>query len=255
MVIDGGVGEGMLNCLSSFMPFYDRTIDIVMLTHPQADHLNGLVDVFARYEVGRFLTSPVGNDTIKYQELVDLVRKKNIPVVNLYRGDIVELGSVRFEIIWPDRQWLTSKLGCLDLQTCDLAALSSANVLGVSTKNNLNDFSMMGFLHYGSFDMLFTGDGDERIQDDIMATGVSLGENKLEVMKVPHHGSKTGLLEDFLKRFTPRAAIISAGRDNRYGHPDPAIVRRLSEAGSQVYVTSQIGTVVVTTDGRSWSVN
>ena len=252
MLIDGGPTKRVLDCLAGAMPFYDREIDVVMLTHPQADHLNGLVEVVKRFEVGMFVTSPAGNETEKFRELTDELSEKQIQVVNLYSGQSLSLGEgAKMEMIWPERSWVADKL--CSPSTCPILSSREEPVLGVTTDSNLNDFSLMGILTVGDFDMLFTGDGDERIQDEILAMGWGKGKS-IEVMKIPHHGSKTGLDNEFLSRFKPLLGVISVGKDNRYGHPAAEMIDMLEEGGVEVRRTDSQGTVVVETDGEMWRV-
>lgn len=250
MLVDGGPNSRVLECLAGAMPFYDRQIDVVMLTHPQADHLNGLVEVVKRYKVGMFATSPAGNKTEKFKELTAELGAKEIQVVNLYSGQSLTLGSgARMEMIWPERNWVADKL--CPPSACPILSSKEVTVLGVTTDNNLNDFSLMGIISVGEFDMLFTGDGDERIQDEILAMGWGRGKT-IEVMKIPHHGSKTGLDRDFLLRFKPSLGVISSGKNNRYGHPAAEIIEMLADWGVELRRTDNEGTVVVETDGKSW---
>ncbi len=242
MLIDGGPNNKVLSCLSDHMPFYDREIDLVMLTHPQADHLNGLIYVIERYKVSYFVTSPVGNSTEGYSKLTELLKNKNIEVKNLYTGSEVNFGSVVFKSIWPEKSWVLANL-----------ISNNGNVLGVTSKDpNLNDFSEMGILSYGSFDLLFTGDGDQRIQDDILK--IYNNQKDIEVMKVPHHGSKTGLLEEFLQAFKPEMAIISVGKNNRFGHPSDEIIQKLSKYVKTIKRTDVDGTIEVVSDGTTYSI-
>lgn len=251
MLIDGGPGNKILDCLSDNMPFYDREIDLVMLTHPQADHLNGLVSVIERYSVSYFVSSPVGNTTDGYKKLTDLLHSKKIEIKNLYTGGEVKFGNVVFKSIWPEKTWVLANLKC-DLDPKCQTIANNSNILGVTNKDpQLNDFSEMGILSYGNFDVLFTGDGDKRIQDDILK--VYNNDIDIEVMKVPHHGSKTGLTEDFLKAFKPELAIISVGKNNSYGHPSPELLQMLSKY-SQIKRTDTGGTIEVVSDGYSWKV-
>ncbi len=251
-LVDAGRGNKILECLGEYMPFYDRKIEAVILTHPQADHLDGLVEVLQRYKVDLFLTSPVGNTTAGYRKLADLLKDKNTSVGNLYKGDIISLGEVSYTAIWPQKQWVLAHLNCGVSSRCVTLADNNSSVLGIqSERTDLNDFSQMGVLTYKDFDLLLTGDGDSRIQNEVLSA-VSGKKWELEVMKVPHHGSKTGLDEDFLQYFKPKLAVISVGK-NSYGHPSGEIIERLTLAGAKVERTDS-GTVIVESDGKTWKV-
>lgn len=230
MLIDGGPDNKVLSCLGKYMPFYDRTIDLVLLTHPQKDHLQGLISVVERYTVKHFVIGVVGNETEGYRKLVEAIQKKKVPTRNLYLGDTFSLGSVKFSVLWPERSWVSDK-----------------SVLGLSTDTGLNSFSYFLHLSYGSFDALFTGDGDSRIQPEIMRQA-NLPD--IEVLKFPHHGSKTGILPEFLDKIHPELAVISVGK-NSYGHPSKEAIELLSNRAIRIKRTDEDGNVEVISDGSS----
>lgn len=229
MLIDGGPDDKVLTCLGRHMPFYDRTIDVVVLTHPQKDHLQGLISVLLRYTVKYFVIGVVGNKTEGYKLLIDTAQKKNIAVRNLYRGDKFSLGNAEFDVLWPQREW----------------------VAGASTDTQLNDFSYFLDLKYGAFNALFPGDGDIHIQPDIMRLG---DLPKVTVLKYPHHGSKTAVTREFLDKIRPDLAVISVGK-NPYGHPTKEALNLLENIGVRVKRTDVSGDIEITSDGRNWKVN
>src|SRR3989338_1488116 len=106
VLIDGGPDGKILACLGKYMPFYDRTIDLVLLTHPQKDHLQGLIDVLKRYTVLHFSSSPIGNATESYHELTRVIRAQKIPVSYLKAGDVINFDKVSFAVLWPELHWL-----------------------------------------------------------------------------------------------------------------------------------------------------
>ncbi len=276
MLIDGGPDDRVLGCLGKNMPFYDRTIDVVVLTHPQKDHMQGLISVIERYTVKHFVIGVEGNNTSGYKLLVDNLKKKNIPVVNLYTGDSFSLGQVKFSVLWPERNWVvhhTSDLvagnarqkqiaiktprgwqagagaqAILPAQTGipSMVKESEGVVLGLSTDTELNDFSYVLDLKYGSFQALFPGDGDSHIQKDIIRTN---NLTKVNILKFPHHGSRTGILPEFLDLLRPDLAIISVGR-NSYGHPTREAIKLLSDRAIKIERTDEEGDIEVITDGE-----
>ena len=124
-------------------------------------------------------------------------------------------------------------------------------ILGISTDENLNDFSYYMHLKYGEFDALFTGDGDSRIQPVIMATN-NLPD--VEILKFPHHGSKTGILAEFLDKIKPEAAVISSGK-NPWGHPTKEALDLLQSRNISILRTDQKGNIEVVSDGEGWKIN
>lgn len=268
MLIDGGPNDQVLVCLGKNMPFYDRTIDIVVLSHPQKDHMQGLLSVLQRYQVRNFIIGAVGNDTEGYGQLVSLIKEKNIPVRNLYAGDSFSLGDVKFQVLWPEKEWVASQT--LDIETGDASQmpywhataiagstnkvasgrtrklLSEGVVLGLSTDADLNKFSYYLHLQYQDFDALFTGDGDSKIQPQILRR-VDLPD--VDVLKFPHHGSKYGVLPEFLDQIRPETAVISVGK-NPWGHPTDEALKLLSEKEIKIRRTDREGEVTIISDGK-----
>ncbi len=265
MLIDGGPDRKVLACLSKAMPFYDRSLNVVMLTHPQADHLNGLLDVFSRYDVGVFIAPSVGNATDGYRTLLETIKQKKIYVKNLYAGSNLRFGDARVAILWPDRIWVSEKIGetsCESMGTVCLAKTDGArvlgattNVVGATTKEDLNHFSFFAQLSYGTFDALFTGDGDAKTQEAMRDYGRIVDASPadpIEVFKVPHHGSRTGIFGDFLDQLHAKIAVVSVGAKNNYGHPAKETLARLKEAGMDIFRTDQNGAVEVVSDGKTF---
>lgn len=248
MLIDGGPDDKVLACLGRHMPFYDRTIDVVLLTHPQKDHMQGLISVIQRYSVKYFVIGEEGNDTAGYKSLVENIKKKNVPVKNLFTGDKFWFGKVEFDVLWPEKKWVISHVSPL---IGNLSYRSDLNVLGLSTNTELNDFSYYIDLKYGTFSALFPGDGDIHIQPDILGLGVL---SDTDVLKVPHHGSKTGMLPEFLDKIKPKLAVISVGK-NSYGHPTKEALQLLETRLIELKRTDLSGDVEVISDGINWKVN
>lgn len=269
MLIDGGPDDKVLSCLGSHMPFYDRTIDMVVLTHPQKDHLQGLISVVKRYNVRYFVIGVEGNNSAGYAELVQNIKAKNIKIKNLYSGDELGLGEARIKVYWPEREWVRRnagvKLGNATMQQCDTStSLSTSNatmkcnnyinqsgaVLGLATDTELNDFSYFLGLSYGNFKALFPGDGDIHIQPEVLKEDLP----DVDILKVPHHGSKTGMMKEFLEKIRPELAVISVGK-NSYGHPTLEALNLLNMIGATVRRTDLGGDVEIISNGSRWWTN
>jgi competence protein ComEC len=237
MLIDGGPGgktPKVLGCLGKHMAFFDRTIDIIVLTHPQEDHLGGLTEVLKRYEVKNFLHSDVGSATEGFTSLMNIVKEKHITERLVGAGEKISIGTVRASVIWPASSFLAEK--------------KASNVLGVS---NVNDASVVFTVSYGTFDALFPGDADSHVDNALIQTPLS---GSIELLKVPHHGSKTGMTEGFLRWLgSVNLAVISVGK-NTYGHPAQETITRLEQDGAQVLRTDDVGDIEVVSDGRAWNV-
>lgn len=236
MLVDGGPDRRVLDCLSRHMSFWDRKIEVVILTHPQLDHFSGLIDVIKRYKVDLFVGNAVDNSTQSYRVLKNLVGSKGIRVINPREGLDIRLGSMFLDIVNPIKKLLTDE--------------PIENKLGTFTTNkDLNDFSVVGTLSFGNFNVLLTGDIGPNMIDEITATGKI---HKVEVLKVPHHGSKNGLTEKLLEVANPDLAIISVGAKNSFGHPSPEVLKLLSDKAIKTLRTDQMGDVEVISDGERW---
>ena len=223
ILIDGGPGNKVLDCLSSHLPFWDREIEVVVLTHPETDHFGGLIEVFKRYKVGLLLTNGVERETKEYQVFKEAVKENGTEIVNSFTGTQIRVDKVYLDIIWPEK---------------DLVA-----------KNN-NDHSLVIILSLGEFDALLTGDIGPKITEKVLQTGKI---RDIEYLKVPHHGSKNGLTKDLLDISQPEIAVISVGK-NQWGHPHDEVLEMLREKDINILRTDQSGNVGVVTGGGSWRI-
>jgi competence protein ComEC len=238
MLIDGGPGAKtpkVLGCLGKYMSVFDRTIDIVVMTHPQEDHLGGLKEVLKRYEVQNFVHSDVGNTTDGYEAVMKLVRDRHVTERIVATGERITIGAATVSVLWPAQSFLVQE--------------KSSNVLG--SMSDVNDASVVLKLSYGTFDALFSGDADSRVDDKL--TNIPLFDpDAIEVLKVPHHGSKTGMTDGFIRWLgTINLAVISVGK-NLYGHPAEEAIKRLEQDGAEILRTDQKGDIEVVSDGISW---
>lgn len=263
MLIDGGPNDKVLSCLGKHMPFYDRTIDVVVLSHPQKDHMAGLISVLQRYNVKYFVIGVESGTGEEYKKLIGLIDEKKIPYKNLYAGDGFRLGETEVKVLWPKKEWIASKIARDQSNNFSpeedqpLAETMkqwnnetmSGSVLGLSTDEDINEFSYYLDINYGKFNALFTGDGDSKIQSEIEK---SAELPKMDILKVPHHGSKISLLPDFLDKIKPALSVISVGK-NSYGHPTKEAINLLSDRAIRTMRTDLDGEIEVVSDGRSWS--
>lgn len=223
ILIDGGPDDTILEKLGEEMPFHDRSIDLVILTHPEQDHINGLVEVLKNYHIEHILYTGVVRDTSAYKEWSRLIREKNIPLTIAQAGQVIYLSpQIKLYILWP-----------------------SQDLSGQRLKNN-NNASIVIRLVYGQAEFLFTGDIEKETERELVARGIDLTS---DVLKIPHHGSKTSTTEDFLSKVNPKVAVILAGQKNPYGHPHPSVLERLE--GIKVYGTYKDGDVEILSDGQS----
>lgn len=233
ILIDGGPDNSVLSCLSNHMPFWDRTIEIVALTHPHADHLVGLIGVLKRYKVDLFITEKLENKTESFREFARLVENKKIPVQYGFSGDRVKIkDGVVLQVLSPSKEFL--------------ARTSPSGVIGES-----GEFaSLILILSYGEFDALLTGDS----QVSGLSEAISAQLPSIEVFQVPHHGSKTGINQELIDQIHPKLAVISVGKNNKYGHPSKEVIEILRNKEIKILRTDQNGEVEVVTDGKGWGI-
>ncbi|OGG02505.1 hypothetical protein A2Z33_01765 [Candidatus Gottesmanbacteria bacterium RBG_16_52_11] len=247
MLIDAGPGASVLQCLGREMPFWDRTIDLVLLSHPEHDHIGGLPEIIARYTVGQILRSDVAASGDGYRDLMQNIAGKNIPVSYVGQGSTVEIGDIQLRFLWPDTRQLA-----YGIRASAASAQADNEVLGAGVSDNLNDFSTVFLLTFRDFDAFFPGDADNRINSALISQ--SAGSDPVEILKVPHHGSRTGMTPAYLKWLRPSLAVISVGK-NTYGHPAPEIRELLESAGIPFMRTDRPeGDIRIVTDGRGWQI-
>lgn len=223
VLIDGGPTSAILSKLGDVMPFWDHTIDLLILTHPHADHVDGLIDVLKRYNVGMVIESGAAYATPDYNEWNRLLKEKNISVVYARRGQKIALSDISIlDILYP---------------TKELASVRFTNI---------HDSMVVSKLSYGSTTVLLMGDTEAPIEYELMGSGIPLGA---DVLKIGHHGSKTSSTQGFLNAVHPRIAVISVGRKNRYGHPRQEVIDRIFAAGISLFRTDTDGDVELMSDG------
>jgi competence protein ComEC len=227
MLVDGGPDDSVLVCLGEHMPFWDREIDIVLLTHPQMDHYGGLIDVAQRYRVGQWYAPPVSNNAVSYALLQQILKKRGIVAGSLYAGDRVAIGSVSLDILWPDQTWLSKRASFLP---------------------DINDASSIVRMTYGRFDVLLTGDAEQSI---VLNASDGVRE-QVEVYKVGHHGSAGAVSDELLDLIIPSLAVISVGEGNAHGHPRADVLDTLDAHNVRTLRTDIDGTVEVVSDGGRW---
>lgn len=237
IIFDGGPDRKVLNCLFKFMPFWDRTIELVILSHPHADHLNGLIEIFDSYKVKQFVSEDLVNNTEGYKVLTKAILKEGL------RRTVID-----------DSYVLRTSDGVL------LRVLSPSTELLKQTSNNgmikeKGEFaSLIILLSYKNFDFLLTGDTQATQLQDALNLSVKKKIPDIEVLQVPHHGSHTGLTREILKLIDPEVATISVGSNNKYKHPASYTLSLLSEREIRVYRTDKDADITIKSDGKTYSI-
>ena len=247
ILIDGGPDRKVLDCLAKFMPIWDHQIEAILLTHPQADHATGLISVIRRYQISSFLTTLLHPTAQFANTLEQELNHQSVPVVFSDSTTSLRYSLVKLDIVWPTPQFLATTNND---PTC--LAQKDDHVLGCrTTPQDLNFFSQVVHLKFNQFDALLTGDADSQVQGEILATGQIF---PVEILKFPHHGSKTGLAPQFLHQVSPQLAVISVGK-NSYGHPTPEALNLLDQNHAPYLRTDQVGDIEVITNGTTWWIN
>lgn len=222
VLIDGGPDRSVLAGLGREMGFRDRTLDLIVATHEDLDHVGGLIDVFERYEVATFLRTENQGESGAADVLDSVSEAEGAEIIFARRGMRFDLGGgAALDVLFPDR---------------DPSFLES------------NTASIVARLSYGDIDFLFTGDAPQSIEDHLVVLDRAGLES--EVLKAGHHGSRTSTGALFLAAVRPAYAVISAGRDNRYGHPHPEVLDTLATYGVNARSTAEEGDIIFETDGR-----
>ena len=216
ILIDGGPdGVVLMEQLGMQMPFWDRNIEIVIATHSDSDHIDGLVSVFKNCSVDQFWHTTAGKDTSVYRVLNHYVKNENdVKKIIAYKGLRADIGGgAHLDVIYPLRD-------------------------DIGDVEDINNSSIATLLTVGEEVFYFGGDLTSEIEDDLL-----LGD-EITVLKASHHGSKSSTSDAFLQKTAPRDVIISAGKDNRYGHPHKDILQNIEDIGAQVFRTDEQGTIL-----------
>lgn len=244
ILIDGGPDERVLECLSDNLPFWDRTIEMVVLTHPQADHLTGLISVLERYEVLSFMVNNIVNDTERFWRFREVLIKEGAKIYNPKAGERIELAKMNFDVLWPKEE-LGSPL-VWQRASQDEGIGEREFILGAATySGNFNQTSVVLKLEFGDFCALLTGDIDQSTESQLDKV------SPCQVLKVAHHGSKYSTSEEFLEMIRPDLAVISVGK-NSFGHPTQGVIDKLRSIGARLLRTDQNGKIEIISDGEKW---
>ena len=231
ILIDGGPDNSVLDRLSQALPPGDRDIELMVLTHPHADHVNGLVAVTERFTVRHVLETGLPFKQQAYATWQKLLHDQHVPIDIPVAGQRYTVGTATLDVLWPGR----------DLEHDDVTHDDAANGGGV------NDSSIVLKLHCGGSDAMLMGDASSEIESRILDGGVDV---RASLLKVGHHGSRFSSSVRLLKAVQATWAVISVGQNNRYHHPHPTALLRLKQAGLRVLRTDVEGDIKLKTDGH-----
>ncbi|MFH1233772.1 MAG: ComEC/Rec2 family competence protein [Patescibacteria group bacterium] len=222
ILIDGGPDRKVIKKLGENLNWWDKQIDLMVLTHPHDDHVSGLIDVLKRYKVKEIAYTGAAHNSPNYLAWLKLAREQKIKLTIIDRPQTIKLSNnCWMETIYPQE-----------------------NLLGIEMEN-LNNSSLVFKLVYGKTKFLFVGDLEEPIESKLLDSKVDLSA---DVLKVGHHGSDTSSSQKFLEKVKQQIAVIEVGKNNDFGHPNLRIIKRLERLGSQVLRTDQLGTIRLISD-------
>ena len=219
VLIDGGPGGRVLARLGRAMPFWDRSIDVIVLTHPHLDHVEGLIDVLKRYRVGMVVTSGAEYKTPEFEEWQKIIREKNIPLHIARAGERINLGGG----------------GVLDI------FLPFTDFSGNSPKE-IHDAMVAAKFSFGENSVLLMGDAEREFEYKLVFFGFPVDS---DILKVGHHGSRTSSAEEFVRAVSPDISVIEVGKKNRYGHPHEETIGTISRFGGRIMRTDESGDIRV----------
>ena len=223
MLIDAGDNDQGTKVQSYLEYLGISSLDYLVLTHPDADHIGGADVVIYKFDCGTILMPEKKADTRTYDDVIQAMKSKNYTAVHPEVGDTYAFGESSFTVLSPAKNYQDS-----------------------------NDCSIVLRLTHGSNTFLFTGDAEEEAEADMLASGMDLSA---DVLKVGHHGSHSSTSDAFLKAVSPSYAVISCETGNSYGHPHAETLNKLRSAGVQMFRTDEQGTITVTSDGSTLTWN
>ncbi len=228
ILIDGGPTDAVLEKLGENMDFWDKSIDLIVLTHADHDHLSGLIEVLKRYQVDYVLWNGLLKETGENNEWKRLIENGGFKEEIGFSGKKIKTSQVYFDILYPFEELKREEV------------------------KDFNSSSIVLRLVFGNNSFLFTGDITSSDEKDIIEKGLYIQSN---VLKVAHHGSKTSSSDDFIRLVSPEIGVISAGRDNRYNHPAPEILEVLGKYDISILRTDLNGDIEIISNGENIKIN
>ena len=229
ILIDGGPDNIIVNKIGRYFNFFDKTIDLMILTHAHSDHLVGLVEVLKRYQVKKVLYNGAVHTTPEYFEWLRLIKEKKISLEIAKTGqEFIFSSDLKLKIIYPLEN-LTNK-----------------------QFEDLNQTSIVSLLTFKNTNFLFMGDLPQAEEEEMLKSYPDL---KAEIIKIGHHGSKYSTSDELLRAVDPKVAIIQVGKDNKFGLPALITLKKLERKNINILRTDQQGDIIIKSNNkRSWVV-
>jgi competence protein ComEC len=228
MLVDGGPTQKILEEVSKHISYFDRSIDVIVATHPDADHVTGLIPILEKFKVDTVVLSPSIGHTGIYADVKKHVEDEGADVHIGKAGDVIDFGDgVVAKILYPSKNY-------------------------VEKKDDTNDASVSMVVTYGEESVLLTGDLPSTEEGELMRAGLP---KDITIYKAGHHGSKYSSGEQLLSYIKPEYAVISAGKNNKYGHPNPEAMERLQKYSKEILSTIDKGAITFSMDGKSVNIS
>ncbi len=243
VIVDGGPsGERMLSCLERHIPFWDRQIELIVLTNTDFDHMNGLSAVLDRYEVMQFVTSDGVHKSASLDKFRDALLRDRAEVISVEQGDTIYVrgeDSMELSVLWPPH----AIEEYVAVFTDQMDRTVREQILGASAKRgDLNERSVVLEILQDGKRYLLMGDAGFQAESELVESGML---RDVDYIKVGHHGSKYASDLKFLEIIRPETAVISVGNRNTYGHPTSEAIARIESVGAKVRRTDQEGDVIL----------
>lgn len=224
LLIDAGTFESEKDIIDYMDALSITEFEYAIFTHPHGDHIGSAATLIEKYDFENVIITEAVHTTYSYESLISTLEKENCNIILAEVGEVFKIGDVTVELLAPDDYY---------------------------DKEDLNNMSIVSKVTYRDVSFMFAGDAEEESEDAMLYYGYDLDA---DILKVAHHGSSTSSSERFIKATSPAVAIISAGKDNDYGHPHYEVVRRLEDINADIYVTYDVGNIIVSTDGSAFDI-
>ncbi|MCK4744566.1 MBL fold metallo-hydrolase [Candidatus Parcubacteria bacterium] len=228
ILIDGGPDKTVIKKLGKAMPFWDRTIDLIIITHPHSDHISGLIEVIKRYKIKEIFYTGVSYNSETYAELLRQIEHNKIELIEINKQQELTLSeNLKLKILFPNEN------------------LREKNI------ENLNNTSMVVKLIYNENSFLFAADAEYEVEQILLEDEIGLSA---DILKVGHQGASDSSSLEFLQKVAPQIAIISVGANNKFGHPSLRVIRRLEKLGAKVFRSDQNGDIKIIANGENYQI-
>jgi competence protein ComEC len=253
ILIDTGPSDSVVQCLESQLPLWDSTIEFLILTHMDADHIGGASAVLEHYFVKYIFMNPSDKKSTDFDGLQKVLsRRKDIVsrVVTTYVGQRVFVSNIlSFQVITPQVDFTQVDAQKTSSSETTLSDESQGKLDNIFNKNTENDLSIGVKVSVGNIGIFLSGDLEEKGEVAVIKNSLL---NSIDVLKVGHHGSKSSSSIGFIEVLRPEVSVISSGINNQYNHPNTQVLSILQKNNSNIFQTSNSGTIIFESDGQSF---